>query len=251
MTTNKQRREAERRRLQRQLDERRQRESSRKQVTLIASIIGTLVVIAAVIAVIVVATGGSGNNKNTADKTGSVSSAAARPTTTPSTQPAAQPPVALPAPPACAKPSAAKTVTFDGVTVLNPTDLTKDPKARSMSATAPRSLLCQDLVVGKGKPASAKSSVTVQYSGLLYKNGTVFDSSWSGGQAATFSLAPGSVIDGFSQGIGGNGKVTPMREGGRRILIMPSELGYKNQAQGSVPANAALVFVVDLVRASG
>lgn len=251
MTTNKQRREAERVRLQRQLDERRQREAARKQFTLIASVVGTLVVIAAVIVVIAVVSGGSGNN--TATKTGAASSPAHQSATpSPSGSPAASgPPLAAPA--ACAKPSTAKTVEFQGVSVLNPTDLKKDPKARAQSATLPRSLLCDDLVAGTGKAASKNSSVTVQYSGLLYKDGTLFDSSWSRGQPATFPLksGPGGVIDGFVTGIAGGGKVAPMHVGGRRIIIMPPALGYGSSAQGSIPANAALVFVVDLLKVTG
>jgi FKBP-type peptidyl-prolyl cis-trans isomerase len=40
-----------------------------------------------------------------------------------------------------------------------------------------------------------------------------------------------------------------MREGGRRILILPAALGYGSQASGSIPANSSLVFVVDLTKA--
>jgi FKBP-type peptidyl-prolyl cis-trans isomerase len=54
------------------------------------------------------------------------------------------------------------------------------------------------------------------------------------------------VVPGFTQGIGGTGKVAPMRVGGRRIMILPAALGYGAQGSGPIPANAALVFVVDL-----
>jgi FKBP-type peptidyl-prolyl cis-trans isomerase len=37
-----------------------------------------------------------------------------------------------------------------------------------------------------------------------------------------------------------------MKVGGRRIMILPSSLGYGAQATGSIPANSPLVFVVDL-----
>jgi FKBP-type peptidyl-prolyl cis-trans isomerase len=37
-----------------------------------------------------------------------------------------------------------------------------------------------------------------------------------------------------------------MRVGGRRIIIMPASLGYGSQANGQIPANSPLVFVVDL-----
>ena len=64
-------------------------------------------------------------------------------------------------------------------------------------------------------------------------------------QAATFSLQ--QVVKGFTQGIGGGSGVPPMKVGGRRIMILPPALGYGAQSQGSIPANAPLVFVVDLL----
>ncbi|HUO47363.1 MAG TPA: FKBP-type peptidyl-prolyl cis-trans isomerase, partial [Acidimicrobiales bacterium] len=77
------------------------------------------------------------------------------------------------------------------------------------------------------------------YVGANYADGKVFDSSWSRGQAATFPL--NGVIPGFAQGIVG------MKVGGRRVIVIPSSLGYG--AAGSPPAvapNENLVFVVDL-----
>ena len=81
---------------------------------------------------------------------------------------------------------------------------------------------------------------------MLYVNGKKFDSSWARGQAAQFPLT--GVVPGFTQGIGGAGKVAPMRIGGRRIMILPPSLGYGPQAQSGIPANSTLVFVVDLVK---
>lgn len=208
MPTNQQRREAERRRLQRQLDERREREAARKRFTLIASIVTTLVVIAAIVVVVVIATSGD-DSKDTAGGSGG-----------------------------------AATVTFQGVTVDNANDLKVEPKVTSKGTTDPTALQYKDLVVGTGQAASPSSSVTVQYTGVLYKDGKQFDSSWTRGQPAQFSLS--GVVPGFTQGIGGNDKVPPMKVGGRRIMILPPALGYGSQANGSIPANSTLVFVVDL-----
>jgi peptidylprolyl isomerase len=86
--------------------------------------------------------------------------------------------------------------------------------------------------------------------GVLYKNGTLFDSSWkNGGKPVQFPLT--GVVPGFTQGIGGAGKVAPMRQGGRRIMILPSALAYGPQAQQGIPANSVLVFVVDLQKITG
>jgi peptidylprolyl isomerase len=244
--TNQQRREAERRRLQRQLEERRAREDARKRTTLIASVIGTLVVIALVIVIVVVSTSGS-DKKNTAG--GDTVSSPAASTSASSSAPAITTPTAP-----CAGVPKGTTATFKGVTVKGATDLKHEPKVTSLSESAPKTVVCQDLVVGKGKAATPTSTVTVQYTGVLYKNGTLFDSSWTnGGKPVQFSLeiGPQGVIPGFSQGIGGAGKVAPMHEGGRRLMILPAALAYGSTARGSIPANAPLVFVVDLKSVDG
>jgi FKBP-type peptidyl-prolyl cis-trans isomerase len=103
-------------------------------------------------------------------------------------------------------------------------------------------LIVQDLIVGTGAEAKSGDSVTVQYVGVLFANGKEFDSSWKNGEPFTFDLGSGGVIAGWDQGVEG------MKVGGRRRLIIPAELGYG--AAGSpptIPANAALVFDVDLV----
>ena len=238
MPTNQQRREAERRRLQRQLEERRAREAQRKRYTLIGSVIGTLAVIGAVIGIVLATTGG--DKKHPAGSGGNADTVSGTPTTSASTTPAA----ALPTAP-CAGAPTGDTATFQGVTVTGAKDLKHGPHVKSTSQSAPATLTCQDLVVGKGKPATPTSTVSVQYLGVLYKTGVQFDSSWSrGGKPISFPLT--QVVPGFTQGIGGAGKVAPMREGGRRLMILPSSLGYGASGNGTIPANAPLVFIVDL-----
>jgi FKBP-type peptidyl-prolyl cis-trans isomerase len=242
VTTNQQRREAERRRLQKQLEERRAREAARKRFTLVASIVGTLVVIAVVITVIALTAGGSDNKNNAAGDKSSPTVASSSPA--PSSSTASQQPLP-PAPTApCAGVPKGATATFQGVTVTKATDIKHEPKVTSKSTAAPANLVCQDLIVGKGKAATTASTVTVQYIGVLYKDGKQFDSSWTRGQPAQFPL--NQVVPGFTEGIGGAGKVAPMKVGGRRIMILPSSLAYGSTAQNGIPANSTLVFVVDL-----
>ncbi len=103
----------------------------------------------------------------------------------------------------------------------------------------PTQLVGADLVVGTGDVATSSATVRIQYVGALYSDGETFDSSWGRG-AATFPL--GQVIPGFSQGIAG------MRIGGRRELVIPSDLGYgPSGAPPVIPGHATLVFVIDLL----
>lgn len=121
-------------------------------------------------------------------------------------------------------------------------DIKVKPVIPRQSGAAPKVLIVQDLIVGTGAQAKSGDSVTVQYVGVLFANGKEFDSSWKTGKPFTFTLGSGGVIAGWDQGVEG------MKVGGRRRLIIPADLAYG--AAGSppaIPANAALVFDVDLV----
>ena len=140
-------------------------------------------------------------------------------------------------------------MSFHGVTVKNATNLNENPSVGSTAKTPPSKLQVKDLVVGKGKAATPKSTVDVKYTGVLYCDGTEFDGpAEHGDKAISFSLT--GVVPGFTQGIGGTTGIAPMKVGGRRIIIMPASLGYGASGQGSIPANAPLVFVVTLEKVS-
>lgn len=97
-----------------------------------------------------------------------------------------------------------------------------------------------DLVEGTGDPVGPDSSVTVQYVGMGQQSRAVFDSSWEAGQPATFALD--QVIPGWSEGLVG------MRNGGRRLLVIPGSLAYGPTGYPPViAADETLVFVVDLI----
>nr|MDA8267449.1 FKBP-type peptidyl-prolyl cis-trans isomerase [Actinomycetota bacterium] len=126
------------------------------------------------------------------------------------------------------------------------TDLKVEPVIGSGPQPAPSSLVTRDLVVGTGAAATASSTVEVQYVGASYATGADFDSSWSRGQPATFSLA--QVVPGFAQGIVG------MHVGGRREIVIPPALGYGSSGSPAAPGspqavgpNETIVFVVDLL----
>jgi peptidylprolyl isomerase len=249
VATNKQR-EASRRQLEQQLRDRQAQEARRKRMTLIGSVVGTLVLIGVVVGIIAATTGGGkgkGGKAQGANATKpSHGASPANQSTAP--VPCGQAQLA----PVQAKPVTGPAVTFDGVTVKGAADLAGKPIVTSHGTAPVVSVEVKDLVIGKGAKATDTSCVNVQYDGVLYKNGTEFDSSWKRGTPAQFSLA--QVVKGFTYGIGGtqtvgtNKGIPPMRVGGRRIIIVPAADGYGSQASNGIPANSDLVFVVDLLK---
>ena len=123
------------------------------------------------------------------------------------------------------------------------TDLTEAPVVPATDAAPPCDLEISDVVVGTGAEAVAGSTASVKYVGALYGSGEEFDSSWSRGADETLPVPVGAgrVIPGFDQAVDG------MQVGGRRLVVIPSDLGYGAAGQGPIPGGATLVFVIDLV----
>jgi peptidylprolyl isomerase len=120
--------------------------------------------------------------------------------------------------------------------------LSKEPKVAAMSGPAPSKLEVKDLITGTGAEAKAGQTVTVNYVGVLFKGGKEFDASWKRNEPFSFTLGKGQVIAGWDQGVPG------MKVGGRRELVIPSALAYGPKGSGStIPPNAPLVFVIDLL----
>jgi|DEB0MinimDraft_10_1074344.scaffolds.fasta_scaffold00882_10 peptidylprolyl isomerase len=114
--------------------------------------------------------------------------------------------------------------------------------ARADRTDPPAALEVLDLTVGEGAEATAGTRVVVQYLGVRWSDGGVFDASWSRGEPFAFDLGAGLVIAGWEQGVAG------MRVGGRRVLVIPPQLAYGDRGAGSVIGpGETLVFAVDLV----
>ncbi|HEY1833390.1 MAG TPA: FKBP-type peptidyl-prolyl cis-trans isomerase [Solirubrobacteraceae bacterium] len=131
--------------------------------------------------------------------------------------------------------------------VTTPTSgpLSTEPKVTPPTGPAPSKLESKDLVAGTGTEAKAGDKLTVNYVGVLYKGGKEFDASWKRKEPFEFTLGQGQVIKGWDQGLVG------MKVGGRRELVIPSELAYgKTGSPPTIPANAPLVFVIDLLNVS-
>jgi FKBP-type peptidyl-prolyl cis-trans isomerase len=108
------------------------------------------------------------------------------------------------------------------------------------STTAPTKLKVAVLKKGDGATVAAHANVTVQYVGVVWqKDAQPFDSSWSRGTPAEFSVD--GVVPGFRDAIVGQ------KIGSQVLVIIPPDQGYGAAAQGAIPANSTLVFVIDIL----
>jgi FKBP-type peptidyl-prolyl cis-trans isomerase len=112
-------------------------------------------------------------------------------------------------------------------------------EARKKGAEKTESGLIYTVIrAGKGASPTATDEVRVHYHGTL-RDGTVFDSSVERDAPAKFPL--NKVISCWTEG------VAMMKEGGKSLLICPSEIAYGNRSTGRIPAGAALSFEVELL----
>lgn len=100
----------------------------------------------------------------------------------------------------------------------------------------------KDIKVGKGREVKEGDHVTMHYIGFL-ENGTKFDSSYDRDEPFETAIGAGYVIKGWDMGIPG------MKEGGKRKLTIPHELGYgKYGMEPDIPGFATLIFEVELLK---
>ena len=108
--------------------------------------------------------------------------------------------------------------------------------------TTPSGLIYVITRRSSGRQPLPGETVVVNYTGLL-GDGVKFDSSLDRGQPFSFKLGAGRVIKGWDEGIG------KLKVGEQATLIIPSHLGYGTKgAGGTIPPNATLIFIVELIR---
>ncbi|MFE5566352.1 MULTISPECIES: FKBP-type peptidyl-prolyl cis-trans isomerase [Amycolatopsis] len=104
----------------------------------------------------------------------------------------------------------------------------------------PKKLITKDLEPGTGEGAKAGAKLKMNYSLVTWSNKQKLDSSFDRGEPFDLALGAGDVIKGWDQGLEG------IKQGARRLLIIPPDLGYGQGGNGIEP-NETLVFVTDAV----
>jgi len=130
--------------------------------------------------------------------------------------------------------------------VVLATGLSARPALPSFITTA-SGLQYVDMRVGKGKPPVAGQECSVLFRGWLYQNskrGILFDSAQNPRQPFRFALGQGQVVAGWDEGM------RTMKPGGKRVLIVPPDLGYGDAGAGNdIPPGATLLLEVELLAA--
>ncbi|GAA5027747.1 FKBP-type peptidyl-prolyl cis-trans isomerase [Microbacterium fluvii] len=103
---------------------------------------------------------------------------------------------------------------------------------------APEDLVVQTLIKGDGPEVTGDQPVRVHYTGVTWADKTVFDTTWDGTPA---SLTLDGVVEGMADALKG------ATVGSQLMIVIPPDLGYGDQEQGSIPADSTLVFVVDIL----
>ncbi|HEX9005119.1 MAG TPA: FKBP-type peptidyl-prolyl cis-trans isomerase [Blastocatellia bacterium] len=113
--------------------------------------------------------------------------------------------------------------------------------------TTPSGLQYQDLQIGSGPRPLMLQSLKVAYVGK-FQDGHIFDKG-----LIDYNHGKDPMLKGWDWGIGGNSKegIEPMRVGGKRIVIIPPQLGYGDKIYGTIPANSTLTFELELIRING
>jgi peptidylprolyl isomerase len=109
---------------------------------------------------------------------------------------------------------------------------------------APKKLIVQPLIEGKGKTVKSGQTISAKYTGVIWSTGKEFDSTAAhGGVAAPFPVGVGQVIPAWDKGLVGQ------KVGSRLLMVVPPADGYgkTGSPDGSIKGTDTLVFVVDIV----
>jgi FKBP-type peptidyl-prolyl cis-trans isomerase len=122
----------------------------------------------------------------------------------------------------------------------------KAPTITIPKTAAPTTLQVKTLIKGTGPVVKKGQLIVVQYTGVIWRTGKVFDSSWSRSTPFSTPIGEGQVIPGWDTGLVGQ------TVGSRVMLVIPPKDGYgsSGSSQAGIKGTDTLVFVVDILDAS-
>lgn len=103
----------------------------------------------------------------------------------------------------------------------------------------PKQLVVANLKKGSGAVLKASDTAVVHYTGVVWKDNSVFDSSWKNGAPVAIPLT--QTVKGFRKAL------TGQQVGSQVLAVLPPSEGYGSKDQGTIPGNSTLVFVVDVL----
>ncbi len=110
-----------------------------------------------------------------------------------------------------------------------------EPKIVVPDGPPPKNLVVKDIEVGDGEEIGDNDHIEVDYVTVRYRDRKEIESSWDKtASEIIFVMDDIETIEGWEQGMEG------MKVGGRRELIVPNRLAYRND-------DGALIYVVDLI----
>ena len=124
---------------------------------------------------------------------------------------------------------------------------TAGPTIKIPAKTTPsKTLQVKTLIKGTGAAVKKGQDIAVQYTGVIYRTGKVFDSSWSRNTPFTTVIGEGQVIKGWDTGLVGQ------TVGSRVLLVIPPADGYGSAGASTagIKGTDTLVFVVDILAAA-
>ena len=122
----------------------------------------------------------------------------------------------------------------------------KGPTITIPKTAAPKTLQVKTLIKGTGPVVKKGNYIVVQYTGVNYRTGKVFDSSWSRSEPWATVIGEGQVIKGWDTGLVGQ------TVGSRVLLVIPPADGYGKTGSSSagIKGTDTLVFAIDILSAS-
>lgn len=112
-------------------------------------------------------------------------------------------------------------------------------------ATPPKKLVVKVLAKGTGPVVKAKQNIVVQYTGLIWRTGAIFQSSWAENEPVSLPIGEGQVIPGWDDGLVGQ------TVGSRVLLVIPPADGYGSSGNSTagIKGTDTLVFAIDILSA--